>query len=106
MKPQHPYIVIYPGMPTNQTEHFLVVHIGEWVAVSLGEREDYVFTSEHPDHITAEAERARLNHQPVELLGCPEAPKSETPEKPGVSLVRPAAPPRLPRRRILTIKEG
>lgn len=103
MRARHPYIVIHPAMPTNDTGEFLVVHVDEWVSVSLGEKERYVFTSEQPDYASAETECTRLNHQPAELLGCPVAAESETPEKSGVSLVRSAEPPR---RRTLMIKEG
>lgn len=105
MRTRHPFIVIHPAMPTNTTGEFLVVHVDEWVAVSLGEKEGYVFTSKQPDYASAEAERTRLNHQPAELLRCP-AVAGETPEKSGVSLVRSAATPEPPRRRALTIKEG
>lgn len=88
MKTRHPFIVIHPGMPTNATGEFLVVHVDEWVAVSLGEKESYTFTSEHPDYGSAHHERTRLNHRPQEPL--PHPTPTEAVTKPGISLARTA----------------
>jgi len=90
MRTPNPHIVIHPGMPTNRTKVFLVVHADEWVAVILGEKKEYAFTSEHPDYATAAAEQVRLNRRPTEfppmLLDDDEA--ETEPMKSGVSLQR------------------
>lgn len=71
MKHPHPYIVLAPGMPTNSTGQHLVVHIKEWLAVALGEKDTYTFFQEHPDYEHAAAERDRLNHRPGVSLARP-----------------------------------
>lgn len=91
MRPRHPYIVIHPAMPTNTTGVFLVVHTDEWVAVSLGEKDAYAFTSEHPDYTSADTERIRLNQHPAKYEPWTSTEtENETPEKTGVSLTRTA----------------
>jgi hypothetical protein len=62
--PIHPYVVLLPGVPTNRGPKHAVVHVDEWAAVSLGEKEDYLFRVECDDYHSAADERDRLNHRP------------------------------------------
>lgn len=86
MTPLHPYIVLTRGMRLNPTDGHLVVHVDEWVAVSLGEKKDYIFAHEHPDYASAADERDQLNHQPGEFPACPD-PEPE-PKRSGITLAR------------------
>jgi hypothetical protein len=86
MKTSHPYIVLHRGMRLNPTKDYAVVHLKEWVAVALGEKETYTFISQHPDYTSADAECDRLNHQPAQLPPCP--PRAASPKRPGISLTR------------------
>jgi hypothetical protein len=89
MNTPHPYIVLLPGMRTNPGSKHLVVHVKEWVAMTLGEKEEYAFTSGHTNYPEAADERDRRNHKPTEFPACtPEATTDEAPEKTGVTLAR------------------
>lgn len=79
MTHQHPYIVLEPGTSTNDTGKYLVVHVNEWTAITLGEKDAYTYSIEHDDYFSAAAERDRHNHQPEEFF---------TPKKTGISLTR------------------
>lgn len=86
-----PYIVLEPRMKTNPIAGHVVVHVKEWVAIMLGEKEDYDFVSEHPDYPTAAAERDRLNQRPGEFPPLPSTEQSTDAPKKGVSLERATA---------------
>lgn len=82
MSTDHVYVVLLPEGRGNPTDHYLVVHVREWVAVLLGEKEHYVFTDNYEDYSDAAARRDRLNHQPEEFTPCP------SPTTSGVILVK------------------
>lgn len=79
MKHPHPYIVLEPDVHTNTTGKYLVVRVEEWVAVSLGEKETYTYSTEHGDYPSAATDRDRLNERPEEVF---------TLKKSGISLSR------------------
>lgn len=64
MNQPSPYIVLLPTDRTNPGNKHLVVHISEWVAVSLGEKAGYERMTEHDDYVSAAREREWLNHAP------------------------------------------
>jgi hypothetical protein len=64
MKHHAPYIVLLPDTRTNPSKKHAVVHVDEWVAVSLGEKASYERKTEHEDYTSASREREWLNHRP------------------------------------------
>lgn len=71
MTPHHPYIVLDPDMRTNITKRHAVVHVQEWLAVTLGEKEGYEFLGEYDDYASAAVRREELNHRLEGFSMCP-----------------------------------
>ena len=65
MTHEHPYIVLLPTDRTNRSTKHAVVHLDEWVAVSLGEKASYERKTEHDNYTSAATERDWLNRKPV-----------------------------------------
>jgi len=84
MTHHHPYVVLLPDRAGNPSGKHLVVHVDEWVAITLKEKENYVYSSSYDDYLQAADERNRLNHTPKEGGW---NPTGELPRR-GVRLIR------------------
>jgi hypothetical protein len=84
MTHHHPYVVLLPDRAGNPSGKYLVVHVKEWVAITLGEKENYVYSKGYDDYLQAADERNHRNHM---SQGGSWNPTGELPRR-GVRLIR------------------